>query len=330
MNAELEWTEAASLAPCAMATYISPAPTAWRRAGRCSSRAAACRRPGAGRRAVHGGRAGLRDRPEHRRPAGAMARELGRTRRPACRSSLWKPTCSPATRRRERSPSGGRTSQTPPQGLLAAWPDATSRASIGSSWTPTRATLDLYVGEVGDALARWSGPRRRLVPRRLLSGAEPADVERRGVLSAVGRLSAPGARLATFTVAGHVRQGTGRRRVRSREAARLRRQAGAPGRAASHRRGHALLRATSAGVRSVAIVGAGIAGAALVRAFQHGRAIACTLFEAAHPRRRRLRQSRRPGHAPASTPASARRQNCTPRPSPERSELYRRDDRRQL
>ena len=160
--------------------------------------------------------------------------------------------------------------------LLAAWPDARAgfhRIDLDS----LAATLDLYVGEVGEALARWSGP----ADAWFLDGFSPArnpQMWSEEVLGAVARLSAPGARLATFTVAGHVRRGLASVGFDVEKR---------PGFGAKRERLEGLLApaAPSFGstrrppARSVAIVGGGIAGAALVRAF-HRQGVACTLVEA--------------------------------------------------
>ena len=158
--------------------------------------------------------------------------------------------------------------------LLAAWPDARTgfhRIDLDGHG----ATLDLYVGEVGDALARWSG----LADAWFLDGFSPArnpQMWSEEVLGAVARLSAPGARLATFTVAGHVRRGlaaagfdVGKRPGFGAKRERLEGRLVAPSSRAAQRHS----------ARSAAIVGGGIAGAALVRAF-HRHGIACTLIEA--------------------------------------------------
>ncbi|WP_395673371.1 tRNA (5-methylaminomethyl-2-thiouridine)(34)-methyltransferase MnmD [Phenylobacterium sp.] len=120
------------------------------------------------------------------------------------------------------------------------------------------ATLDVAVGEAGESLAGWTGR----ADAWFLDGFSPAlnpAMWRDELMALVGARSAPGARAATFTVAGHVRRalaaagfqvdkrpGFGRKRERL--------EAAFPGVAAE----------TPA--RRVAIVGAGIAGAALARA----------------------------------------------------------------
>lgn len=157
---------------------------------------------------------------------------------------------------------------------LSAWPElATVVAPLIARW-PARtgglhrveldeldARLDLFVGEAAEALNAWSGR----ADAWFLDGFAPAtnpEMWRDEVLALVAQRSTPGARAATFTVAGAVRRGLaaqgfavekrqGFGRKRERLEARL------PGEAADRPR-----------PRSVAVVGAGIAGAALVRALR--------------------------------------------------------------
>lgn len=97
------------------------------------------------------------------------------------------------------------------------------------------------------------------------------------VLDQVGRLSAPGARIGTFTVAGHVRRGL---QAAGFEVAKR------PGFGRKRERLEAVFPGTSAATmpppRKVAIVGAGIAGASLARAFA-GRGSEVVVFDAAGP-----------------------------------------------
>lgn len=143
------------------------------------------------------------------------------------------------------------------QALLAAWPAATPgfhRLDLPGF----DAVLDLAVGEAADMLNQWSGR----ADAWFLDGFAPSTnpgMWSDAVLDAVASRSAPGARVATFTVAGAVRRGLAERgftvdkrpghgRKRERLEARL------PG-------------AVAETAPRVAIVGAGIAGAALARAF---------------------------------------------------------------
>ncbi|HTK36084.1 MAG TPA: tRNA (5-methylaminomethyl-2-thiouridine)(34)-methyltransferase MnmD [Caulobacteraceae bacterium] len=157
--------------------------------------------------------------------------------------------------------------------LLAAWPDG-RRGLHRIDWPEDGVILDLAVAEVEEALAGWDGA----ADAWFLDGFAPAknpEMWRPEVVSLVAERSAPGARAATFTVAGAVRRGLeaagftvdkrpgfGRKRERL-EA----RRPGAPPRDPSPR---------------VAVVGAGVAGAALVRAFR-ALGVEPRLFEAKGP-----------------------------------------------
>jgi tRNA 5-methylaminomethyl-2-thiouridine biosynthesis bifunctional protein len=142
--------------------------------------------------------------------------------------------------------------------LLARWPGQAGglhRVDLPEF----SAILDVAVMEVEPALAGWRGR----ADAWFLDGFAPAlnpAMWRDGVLALVAQRSAPGARAATFTVAGQVRRGLaaagfagekrpGFGRKRERLEARL------PGAATDPRT-----------PRTVAIIGAGIAGAAAARA----------------------------------------------------------------
>ena len=144
------------------------------------------------------------------------------------------------------------------QPLLGAWP----RRAPGFhriAWPELGATLDLAQGEVLWALEQWTGA----ADAWFLDGFSPAlnpGMWREDVLAAVAARSAPGAALATFTVAGAVRRGL---------------QAAGftvdkrPGHGAKRERleaGFPRDRELPAPLPSVAVIGAGIAGASLVRA----------------------------------------------------------------
>ncbi len=159
---------------------------------------------------------------------------------------------------------------------LAAWPELSRVSeSLTTRW-PGRArgfhrvdlpgfnaTLDLAVMEVAAALEAWVGE----ADAWFLDGFAPAlnpEMWRAEVLNLVGRRSAPGVRIATYTVAGQVR-----------------RDLTAAGFEVSRRPGFGAKRQRLEGARSgrpprrppapaprVAIIGAGIAGAALARAFR--------------------------------------------------------------
>jgi tRNA 5-methylaminomethyl-2-thiouridine biosynthesis bifunctional protein len=155
---------------------------------------------------------------------------------------------------------------------LANWPELSEIADILLARWPGRAlgvhrvdlpefsaSLDVAVMDVEPALAGWTGR----ADAWFLDGFAPAlnpAMWRDEVLAVVGRCSSPGARAATFTVAGQVRRGLaaagyvvekkpGFGRKRERLEARL------PGAASEPQ-----------AARKIAIVGAGIAGAAAARA----------------------------------------------------------------
>lgn len=144
------------------------------------------------------------------------------------------------------------------QALLDRWPAGTPgfhRVSLPKFG----ATLDLAVGDVQWALTEWSGQ----ADAWFLDGFAPSTnpgMWSDAVMDAIAARSAPGARVATFTVAGAVRRGLSERgfqvdkrpghgRKRERLVARL------PG---------TMLEALPP---TVAVIGAGIAGASLARAF---------------------------------------------------------------
>jgi tRNA 5-methylaminomethyl-2-thiouridine biosynthesis bifunctional protein len=141
--------------------------------------------------------------------------------------------------------------------LLAGWPDG-RRGWRRITWPSLGATLDLAVAEVGEALTDWTGR----ADAWLLDGFAPArnpEMWRDAVLALVAARSAPGARAASFTVAGAVRRG-------------LQAHGFAVERLPGHGRKKQRLEARLAGAavdarpRRIAVVGAGIAGAALARA----------------------------------------------------------------
>ncbi|WP_420470470.1 tRNA (5-methylaminomethyl-2-thiouridine)(34)-methyltransferase MnmD [Brevundimonas sp. FT23042] len=145
------------------------------------------------------------------------------------------------------------------EALLAAWPQATPglhRLDLPAF----DAVLDLYIGPVETALDQWAGQANAW----FLDGFAPStnpDMWSDAVMDLIAARSAPGARIATFTVAGQVRRGLAERGFRVEKR---------PG----HGRKRERLEAWREDVDverappSVAIVGAGIAGAALARAFK--------------------------------------------------------------
>ena len=161
---------------------------------------------------------------------------------------------------------------------LAAWPELADLSGALMLRWPTAegfhrldfpglgASLDLAVMEAAEALGAWQGR----ADAWFLDGFAPArnpQMWREEVLELLAARSAPGARVATFTVAGAVRRGlqaagfaVARRPGFGRKAERL--EASWPGPQADA--------AAKASLR-VCILGAGIAGAALARAFRAER-----------------------------------------------------------
>ena len=149
------------------------------------------------------------------------------------------------------------------QFLLSRWPGQ-ARGLHRVDLPEVSATLDLAVMEAGTALAGWTGQ----ADAWFLDGFSPAlnpAMWEAPLLREVARHSAPGARAATFTVAGDVRRGL--------EAAGFE-VAKRPGHGRKRERLEAWLpgQPTDPPVPRVAVVGAGIAGASVVRAL---RALGC-------------------------------------------------------
>lgn len=155
---------------------------------------------------------------------------------------------------------------------LSAWPEITAASdallSVWPAATPGfhrldlpafRATLDLVVGDVAWALDQWTGR----ADAWFLDGFSPATnpgMWSDAVFDRIAARSAPDARIATFTVAGAVRRALADRGF-------------AVDKRPGHGRKRERLEARGQGAPApeptprVAIVGAGIAGAALTRAF---------------------------------------------------------------
>ncbi len=171
---------------------------------------------------------------------------------------------------------------------LDAWPELAATARLLLDRWPGRArgfhrvdlpeldaVLDVAVMDAAEALAAWDGA----ADAWFLDGFSPAlnpGMWSDEVLALVAARSAPGARAATFTVAGAVRRGLA-----------------AQGFAVDKRPGHGRKRerleavwpgepAAPAAPARVAVVGAGIAGASLVRAFR-ALGAAPLAIEAEHP-----------------------------------------------
>jgi tRNA 5-methylaminomethyl-2-thiouridine biosynthesis bifunctional protein len=141
--------------------------------------------------------------------------------------------------------------------LTGAWPGR-ARGFHRVDLPDFHATLDVAVMEAADALAAWTGK----ADAWFLDGFSPAVNPRMWqpeVLAGVAQRSAPGARAATFTVAGEVRRG-------------LEAQGFTVAKQPGHGRKRQRLEARLDGRPSdpapglVAIIGAGIAGAAAARA----------------------------------------------------------------
>jgi len=154
---------------------------------------------------------------------------------------------------------------------LAPWPELAAVAALMTGRWPGMArgfhridlpefaaTIDVAVMEAAEALAAWSG----VADAWFLDGFAPAldpAIWRTEVMHLIARRSAPGARAATYTVAGAVR------RALTEAGFSVER---APGHARKRQRLQARLagETTDAPRPRVAIVGAGIAGASLCRA----------------------------------------------------------------
>src|SRR5665213_3712819 len=146
--------------------------------------------------------------------------------------------------------------------LTARWPRRASGLHR-IDFPELNATLDLALGEALWGIGQWSGK----ADAWMLDGFAPAknpDMWRDEVLRAVAARSAPGGRLSTFTVAGHVRRGL--------EGAGFS-VAKAPGHGRKRERLEAMMPGgwpaeapRDAFLPRAAVIGAGIAGAALARA----------------------------------------------------------------
>jgi len=200
-----------------------------------------------------------------------------RTRGPGARLTLFSIEAHPLTAEEARR-------------ALAHWPELKETADLLTARWPGRARgfhrvdlpelgaiLDLAVMDVAEALDAWQGR----ADAWFLDGFAPAlnpAMWGEDILAKVAARSAPGARAATYTVAGAVRRGLaaagfaverrpGFGRKRERLEARLEGPSPAPARAAPAR---------------VAVIGAGIAGAALARAFA-AEGAAVTVFDPVGP-----------------------------------------------
>jgi len=159
------------------------------------------------------------------------------------------------------------------QALIENWPSAT-RGFHRVDLPGFDAVLDLAVGDATWALEQWSGA----ADAWFLDGFSPAlnpGMWSPEVMALVAARSAPGARLATFTVAGAVRRGLAEQGfvVEKR-----------PGHGRKRERLEAQLPSVfaSAPVPNIAVIGAGVAGASVVRALRD-QGVRTVVFEAERP-----------------------------------------------
>jgi tRNA 5-methylaminomethyl-2-thiouridine biosynthesis bifunctional protein len=159
------------------------------------------------------------------------------------------------------------------EALLAVWPAPTP--GLHRMELPAfNATLDLIIGPVETVLEQWSGR----ADAWFLDGFAPSTnpgMWSDAVMDLIAARSAPGARVATFTVAGMVRRGLAERGFTV---------AKAPGHGRKRERLEARLPDVlhAEATPRVAVVGAGIAGAALARAFSR-LGLRPTVIEADRP-----------------------------------------------
>lgn len=159
------------------------------------------------------------------------------------------------------------------EALLAVWPEGTPgfhRLDLPAF----SVTIDLAVGEVEWALAQWDGRADAWFLDGFAPSANPG-MWSDAVLAHIAERSAPDARLATFTVAGAVRRGLAAQGFVVEKK---------PGHGRKRERLEARLNGASQTVQPprVAVVGAGIACAAVVRALR-ALGLAPVLIEAEQP-----------------------------------------------
>jgi len=141
--------------------------------------------------------------------------------------------------------------------LLTGWPGRRTGRHI-LDFPEIGATLQIHVGDVREALAQLDAK----MDAWFLDGFAPAknpDMWSGEVLAEIGRLSAPGGRVATFTVAGDVRRGLAAAGFEVEKR---------PGFGRKRERLEAIFPGAPAepDPSSVAVIGAGVAGASLARA----------------------------------------------------------------
>ena len=200
---------------------------------------------------------------------------------------LWRRTRPPQGRLHVFTVEGFPISADEARRALSRWPElAEVTTALADRW-PGRARglhrielphlaaiVDVYVGDVAEALTGWTGR----ADAWFLDGFSPAlnpQMWADEILALVGACSAPGARAATFTVAGQVRRGLAAAGFA------VEKRPGF-GRKRERLEAHFSGKAQDPAARRVAIVGAGIAGAAAARAV---RALGgeATIFEAEGP-----------------------------------------------
>jgi tRNA 5-methylaminomethyl-2-thiouridine biosynthesis bifunctional protein len=201
---------------------------------------------------------------------------------------LWQRTRVPGARLTLFSVEGFPLSAPDARRALSRWPEiADASAALLHAWPPPTpgfhrldlpgfdATLDLAVGPVAWALDQWRGR----ADAWFLDGFSPAtnpDMWSDAVFDRIAARSAPNARVATFTVAGDVR-----RRLSARGFT-VEKQ---PGHGRKRQRLEARRPAVSSHDRlppRIAVIGAGIAGAAVARALW-AQGVAAAVFETGRP-----------------------------------------------
>ncbi len=185
---------------------------------------------------------------------------------------LWSRTRDPGSRLHVFTIEANPLDATDAARALSAWPELAPISALLTRRWPGQArgfhridlpelgaVVDVAIMEAGEALEQWSGA----ADAWFLDGFAPAlnpDIWRDEVMALIADRSAPGARAATYTVAGAVRRG-------------LAAAGFTVERHPGHGRKRERLEASLAGAvsepatPSVAIIGAGIGGAALARAF---------------------------------------------------------------